>query len=97
MDMKQEMWKTETALFWFLPEGTELDLSAPSTRDRVLQHVLTRGADSDVIKLLRMLPPDQFIDSFNRMKRFVPLDVRKFWERYIADHYPIAASSVDSP
>ena len=43
--------KSDRRLFWFLKEGTEIDLS----------------------------------DSFNRIKNFLPRDVRKFWEDVFGD------------
>ena len=90
--MSKRIWKAETSLFWFLPEGTELDLSIPASRDRVVQQIITRGTDRDVIRLLRILTPEEFTDSFERVKDFVSPIVRKFWERYIASYNPAAAS-----
>jgi len=90
--MPKKIWRAETSLFWFLPEGTELDLSIPASRDRVVQQVITRGTDQDVIRLLRTLTAEEFVDSFQRIKEFVPPPITKFWERYIADHHPTAAS-----
>ena len=90
--MSEKFWRAETSLFWFLPEGSKLDLSIPASRDRVVQQVLTRGRDRDVIQLLRTLTQEEFEHSFHRVSDFVPPLVRKFWERYIANYHASAAS-----
>lgn len=87
-----KVWIADTSLFWFLPVGAKLDLSIPATRDRVVQQVITRGTDKDVIQLLQSLTGEEFLDSFQRIQDFIPPLVRKFWERYLADHYSSAAS-----
>lgn len=75
----------EKRLFWFLREGTELDLSQKSQLDMYIQQTLTRGKSSDVKRLLRVIKPSDFIESFNRIKNFLPEEVKKFWEKGLGD------------
>ena len=84
--MTERRWKADTRLFWFLKEGATLDLENPRDRDRLVQQVLLRGGDREDIELLGRLRPKEFQDSFDRIKDFVPADIRRFWEKYVADH-----------
>ena len=77
----------EKRLFWFLKEGTELDLSNKAHLDMYVQQTLARGRTSDVKKLFEILEFSDFTESFNRVKNFLPPEVRKFWEECIADTY----------
>lgn len=77
--------KTEKRLFWYLKEGTELDLENPSHRDMYVQQILSHGKTEDIKKLIRTLPPETFRKSFSRVKRFLPKEVRKFWEEGLGD------------
>jgi hypothetical protein len=72
-------------LFWFLKEGSRLDLNKPSELDLYVQQVLTRGGSQDVKELLRILEPESFRSSFARVKPFVPLDVRSFLEDFLGN------------
>ncbi len=72
-------------LFWFLKEGTSIDLSKPSYRDLYIQQVLTTGDTRDIKKLFREVKLADFIDSFNRLKKFLPEEVRKFWDETLGD------------
>ncbi len=60
----------EKRLFWFLKDGTELDLSNKSHLDMYVQQILTRGNASDIRGLLRMINLSEFLESFNRIKDF---------------------------
>lgn len=91
--MTKRIWKSDVSLFWFLPEGTELDLSRPAKRDQVVQQVITRGSDRNVIRLLNTLSLAEFEESFRRIQKFTPPLVQKFWEKYIANHHSAATSS----
>jgi hypothetical protein len=81
---------TEKRLFWFLKEGTELDLSDKTQLDMYIQQVLTRGKTSDIRKLFSIITPSVFYDSFTRIKDFLPKEVRRFWEEDIEDSHQSA-------
>jgi len=72
-------------LFWFLKEGTELDLSNKAHLDMYIQQALSKGKMSDIKKLLKTVPPSDFIESFKRVKNFLPKEVRRFWEEWLGD------------
>lgn len=76
----------EGRLFWFLKEGTDLDLSDPATLEMVVQQVATCGRTEDVRNLLRAVPPDRLKQSFEKRGRFLPDEVRMFWEDFFAAH-----------
>jgi len=80
----------EKRLFWFLKEGTELDLSDKTQLDMYVQQVLTRGKTSDIKKLFRTITPSVFYDSFTRVKNFLPKEVKRFWEKDIEDSHQSA-------
>lgn len=75
----------EKRLFWFLKEGTELDVSNKGHLDMLIQQTLSRGKTSDIKKLLEIVPPSDFIESFNHVKRFLSKEVRRFWEECLGD------------
>lgn len=77
--------KVERRLFWYLKEGTELDLEDPSHRDMYVQQVLSHGKTEDIKRMIRMLTPETFRESFRRIKRFLPKEVRRFWEAGLGD------------
>lgn len=73
-------------LFWFLKEGMRLNLSEPSVLDMYFQQVISRGRTEDIRVLLRTLKLKEIQDALIRIKRFIPVEVRKFWEDLIADN-----------
>ena len=75
----------EKRLFWFLKEGTEIDLSNNTNLDMYVQQSLSTGKTSDVKKLLTIISLSDFIDSFRRVKDFLPDEVKRFWEEWRAD------------
>jgi hypothetical protein len=75
----------EKRLFWFLKEGTELDLSNKAHLDMYVQQTLSKGNISDIKKLFKTVAPSNFIESFNRVKSFLPKEVRRFWEEWLGD------------
>ena len=75
----------EKRLFWFLKEGAELDLSNKSHLDMYVQQSLSRGRTSDIKKLFEVVKQSDFIDSLNRIKDFLSIEVKKFWEEWLAD------------
>lgn len=67
-------------LFWFLRDGVEFDMSDREHRDIYIQQVLSKGKSSDVKRLFAIVKKPDFMDSLNRIKRFLPKEVRGFWE-----------------
>jgi hypothetical protein len=74
-------------LFWFLKQGTELDLSDERQLDRYVKQVLTRGRTEDVKTMLGIVGLDNFYRSFHRVKDFLPAEVGRFWEDGIGDSH----------
>lgn len=72
-------------LFWFLKDNARLKLNTPSEMDAYVQQVLTHGKTNDIKTLLKTIKPLQFRESFQRLSRFLPLEVRKFWEDFIGN------------
>jgi len=70
----------EKRLFWFLNDGAKLDLSDKADLDMYIQQTISRGRLSDVKKLLSLIPLADFTGSFKRIKKFLPKEVRSFWE-----------------
>jgi len=75
----------EKRLFWFLKEGTQLDLSEKLHLDMYIQQILTRGRTSDVKTLIKLVHPSGFMESFSRIKNFLPREVKRFWEEKCGD------------
>ncbi len=75
----------EKRLFWFLKEGTELNLSSKPDMDMYVQQTILRGKESDIKKLLHIVKHTDFIDSLSRIKNFLPKEVRRFWEEWLGD------------
>jgi len=70
----------EKRLFWYLKDGVELDLEDPSQLDMYVQQILSYGKAEDIRKLMKMIEPEIFKKSFERIKRYLPKEVRSFWE-----------------
>ena len=79
-------------LFWFLKPGMTLDLREPATLDMVTQQVLSRGHTADVRALLQTVNKKHFRQSFNRIKNFLPTEVRNFWEHYLENPHTASKS-----
>ncbi len=75
--------KPDSRLFWFVKDGVEFDLDEPSHLQMFVQQVLTRGHTSDVKALLRTIDIARFRDVFPKIQRFLPLEVRCFWEDFL--------------
>lgn len=75
-------------LFWFLKQNTSLDLSESSGLDLYVQQVLSRGGTGDVRHLLKQVPLNRLRQSFDRIKNFLPSDVKSFWETFLEDYQP---------
>lgn len=72
-------------LFWFLKEGIKLDLSNKSHLDLYIQQSLSRGKASDIKRLFKVVGQSDFISSLNRIKNFLLIEVKRFWEEWLAD------------
>ena len=70
----------ENRLFCFLKEGFELDLNNQAHLDMYSQQILTRGKAQDIKGLLGKVGLTTFKESFERIKNFLPKEVKKFWE-----------------
>lgn len=79
--------QVDQRLFWFLKEGMTLDLDKPSDLDLYIQQVLSRGRSEDVTRLLQNVPAQHFRQSFLRVNRFLPDEVRRFWEDFLHDYH----------
>jgi hypothetical protein len=73
-------------LFWFLKEDIALDCSESSVLDMYVQQVLSRGKTEDVKTLLKNIDFGDFKQAFMRIKSFLPVEVRMFWEDFIGGH-----------
>lgn len=73
-------------LFWNLKEGATFDPDVPSDLDMYIQQVLTRGGLRDVQTLLRTIDRARFQKAFERIRRFLPKEVRTFWEGTFGNH-----------
>ena len=78
----------ERRLFWFLKEGAELDLNSESSLDMYAQQVMTHGKTGDIKKLIRTVETDSLKKSFERIKRYLPVPVKDFWEDYFGNTVP---------
>jgi hypothetical protein len=77
-------------LFWYLKDGQEFELDSPGHVDMYVQQVLSRGMAEDIREMLRVLSTESFLASFGRIKKYLPKEVRKFWEDGLgsADRHP---------
>ena len=82
--------KIKTDLFWFVKEGAQFDLDDPSTRQMYVQHVLSRGKEGDIRELLRDIGIQGVKSAFEQCRRFIPVEIRNFWEDFFADHNSIS-------
>ena len=73
-------------LFWFLKEGIRLNLRESSVLDMYFQQVISRGRTEDIRVLLRTLKLKEIQDALRRIRRFIPTEVRRFWEDLVADN-----------
>lgn len=73
-------------LFWFLKDNMKLDLSNPSVLDMYIQQVIMYGRVEDISTLFSKTNLSQFKNAFMRLSRFLPLEVRKFWEDAIGNN-----------
>jgi len=76
----------EKQLFWFLKEGIRLDLAEPSVLDMYVQQVITRGRTENIKRLLKKVDLKRLAEALGRLKRFLPDEVREFWEDFIGSN-----------
>ena len=81
--------KAKSHLFWFLKRDAEFDLDCPSTRQIYVQQVLSRGHEADIRELLKDIGVEGIRQVFDDLKRYIPTEVRMFWEDFFADHHSV--------
>lgn len=74
-------------LLWFLKSGAKLNMSSPADAELYVQQVMTKGNLKDVRKLLKSLGEEKTNQVFLRIKNFLPLEVRRFWEVFFGYSY----------
>jgi hypothetical protein len=72
---------------WFLKSGAKLNMSSPADAELYVQQVMTKGNLKDVRKLLESLGEEKTKQIFLRIKNFLPLEVRRFWEGFFGYFY----------
>jgi len=73
-------------LFWFLKEGSLLDLSKPQVLDTYVQQIISRGGAGDIKTLFENITLEQFKQAFFRIENFLPVEVRKFWRDFFGNN-----------
>jgi len=73
-------------LFWFLKDNIKLDLSNPSVLDMYIQQVIMYGRAEDISALFSKINLSQFKNAFMRLSRFLPFEVKKFWEDAVGNN-----------
>ena len=74
-------------LLWFLKSGVKLNMSSPADAELYVQQVMTKGDLKDVRRLLKSLGEEKTNQVFLRIKNFLPLEVRRFWEGFFGYSY----------
>lgn len=72
-------------LFWFLHDGTSLDLSDCRNLDMVVQQTVVRGQTVDIRRLVVLAGLPALAASLGRIRGFLPAEVRAFWEEYLGN------------
>jgi hypothetical protein len=75
--------KVNTRLFWYLKPDTVIDLDNPTMLDMYVKQIITHGRAEDIKEMLDNIGYRRFIDSFERIKHFIPKNVKDFWEETI--------------
>lgn len=73
-------------LFWFFKDNISLDLSNSADLEMYMQQVLSRGRYEDIKTILKKVDFKHFKEAFLKIKRFLPVEVRKFWEDFIENY-----------
>ncbi|MBI5525888.1 MAG: hypothetical protein HY897_06095 [Deltaproteobacteria bacterium] len=68
--------------FWFLQKGATLELSDERQLDMLVQQVFARGREADLNRLFSLAGTGAIKGSLRRIRRFLPVEVRAFWEEY---------------
>lgn len=72
-------------LFWNLKEGVTFDPNIPSDLDMYMQQVLSRGNAQDIRTLLKTVDRSRLQKGFERIRNFLPAEVRAFWEDFFGN------------
>ena len=67
-----------------------MDIDDPSTRQIYVQQVISRGHEADIRELLKDIGVTGVRQVFDDIKRYIPAEVRLFWEDFFADHHPLS-------
>ena len=73
-------------LFWFLKDGTELDLGDMAILDMYVQQVITHGGSQDIKRLFETVSLKNLNVSLKRIERFISVEIKNFWEDFFADN-----------
>ena len=73
-------------LFWFLKDGTELDLGDMAILDMYVQQVITHGGSQDIKRLFETVSLKNLKVSLKRIERFISVEIKNFWEDFFADN-----------
>jgi len=84
-------------LFWFLKEGHKLDLENPRHLDMYIQQVLMHGKEEEVRRMLHRVSTEDFRQSFERVKKYPPKEVRLFWEEELGNSGEHSKGNSNSP
>ena len=71
-----------------MKEGAELDLSNKAHVDLYIKQTLSRGKASDIRRLFGIVNLPDFVESFGRIKNFLPQEVKAFWEEWLGNLNP---------
>jgi len=73
-------------LFWFIKDNVDLDLSSPASLEMYVQQVISMGRTEDIKFLLKNFRNEELKQVFLNIKRFLPWEVRAFWEDFFANY-----------
>ena len=73
-------------LFWFLKDNVSINLSDPSSLEMYMQQVISHGKTEDIKFLLTHVKSEQLQQTFLKIKRLLPWEVRAFWEDFFANN-----------
>lgn len=71
--------------FWYFKEGSEFDTSDSAMLDMYVQQMMMKGRMEDIRQLIRQLGLTTLGETFGRIQRFLPRDVKWFWEDFLGD------------
>ena len=77
---------TQQRLFWFIRPDASLDFSDPAMLETYVQQVITRGQTRDIRRMLEEVPSESLKKLIYKIKRFLPAEVRGFWENFFGNN-----------